>query len=73
MVAGSFQFSENAEKKVKQLISKGFNAKIIGINKWGLTQVAFNSYAHKNDAINSLNKIRRTQSKDAWFLVKTIK
>jgi hypothetical protein len=73
VVAGSFQFSENAEKKVKQLISKGFNAKIIGINKWGLTQVAFNSYAHKNDAINSLNKIRRTQSKDAWFLVKTIK
>ena len=73
VVAGSFQFSENAEKKVKQLISKGFNAKIIGINKWGLTQVAFNSYAHKNDAIYSLNKIRKTQSKDAWFLVKTIK
>jgi hypothetical protein len=73
VVAGSFQFIENADRKVKQLKSKGFNAKIIGINKWGLTQVAFNSYAHKNDAINSLNNIRRTQSKDAWFLVKTIK
>ena len=73
IVAGAFQFSENADRKVKQLISKGFNAKIIGVNEWGLTQVAFDSYAYKNDAINRLNKIRRTVSKDAWFLVKTIK
>lgn len=70
VVAGAFQFPENAEKKVKQLKSKGFNAKIIGINKWGLTQVTFDSFAEKNDAINSLNKIKRTFSKDAWLLVK---
>jgi len=73
VVAGSFQFPENAERKVKQLISKGFNAKIIGVNKYGLTQVAFNSYADRNAAIKSLYKIRRTSSKDAWFLVKTVK
>jgi hypothetical protein len=73
VVAGAFQFTANADKKVKALISQGFNAKIIGINKWGLTQVTFHSYANKNDAINSLNKIKRTVAKDAWLLVKNIK
>ncbi|TXD49675.1 SPOR domain-containing protein [Polaribacter sp. IC073] len=71
VVAGAFQIAENADKKVKELISEGYDAKIIGVNKWGLTQVTFNSYTDKNDAINSLNKIKRTVSKDAWLLVKT--
>ncbi|MFD2529521.1 HU domain-containing protein [Polaribacter marinaquae] len=73
VVAGAFQIPENAETKVKELIAKGFDAKIIGVNKWGLTQVTFNSYADKNDAINNLNKIKRTVSKDAWLLVKALK
>jgi len=73
VVAGAFQFPANADRKVKQLISKGFNAKIIGVNDWGLTQVTFDSYARRNDAINSLNKIKRTVSKDAWLLDKTTK
>ena len=73
VVAGAFQFKENANRKVKQLLADGFNSKIIGINKWGLTQVSFDSYAEKNDAINHLNNIRRTVSPDAWLLVKTAK
>ena len=68
VIAGAFQFPENAAKKVKQLKKKGFNAKIIGVNKWGLTQVAFNSYSNKKDAINNLYKIQDTFSKDAWLL-----
>jgi len=73
VVAGAFQFPANADRKVKQLISQGFNAKIIGVNDWGLTQVTFDSYARRNDAINSLNKIKRTVSEDAWLLDKTTK
>lgn len=73
VIAGAFQFAENADKKVKELISKGFDAKIIGVNKWGLTQVSFNSYANENNAINSLNKIKKTVSKDAWLLIETNK
>ena len=73
VIAGAFQIAENAEKKVNELILKGFNAKIIGVNKWGLTQVTFDSYADKNDAINNLNKIKKTVSKDAWLLIKTSK
>ena len=72
VVAGSFQFVENAKKKVKQLKVKGFNAKIIGVNKWGLTQVAFDSYSSRNEATNHLYKIRKAVSKDAWLLIKKI-
>lgn len=69
IVAGAFQFPENAQKKVNELITKGFNAKVIGVNKWGLTQVTFNSYSDKNEAINSLYKIQKTISKSAWLFV----
>ncbi len=72
IVAGAFQFVENAQKKVKQLQAKGFDAKIIGVNKWGLTQVTFNSYADRNEAINNLYRIQDTISEDAWLLVKKL-
>ena len=70
IIAGAFQFPENAEKKMNQLKKKGFDAKIIGKNKWGLTQVSFNSYSDRNDAINNLYRIQDNVSKDAWLLVK---
>ena len=70
VVAGAFQFPENAQKKVAQLKKKGFEASILGVNKWGLTEVAFASYADRNEAINSLYKIQDTISEDAWLLVK---
>ena len=68
VVAGAFQIRENAEKKVNQLKKQGYNASIIGVNKWGLTEVVFNSFADRNDAINNLYKIQATVSKDAWLL-----
>lgn len=70
VVAGAFQFPENAKKKVAQLKKQGYNAKIIGVNKWGLTQVVFNSFSNRNEAINNLYKIQDTVSEDAWLLVK---
>jgi len=70
LIAGAFQFKENAKNKVKQLKTKGFDSKIIGTNKWGLTQVSFNSYSTRNEATNDLYKIRKTISKDAWLLIK---
>ena len=73
VVAGSFQFEENANKKVKQLKAKGYNAYILGQNKWGLTQVAYDSYADKYEAYRNLNAVRKADSKDAWLLIKTLK
>lgn len=70
VVAGAFQFPINAEKKVKQLKKLGYNAHILGVNKWGLTEVAFNSFDDRNTATNNLYKIQATVSKDAWLLIK---
>lgn len=70
VIAGAFQFVENAHRKVDQLNSKGFNATILGTNKWGLTQVAYASFYKKSDAFQSLSNIRKIDSEDAWLLVK---
>ena len=70
VIAVAFQFVENAHKKVNKLNSKGFNATILGTNKWGLTQVAYASFYKKSDAFQSLADIRKIDSKDAWLLVK---
>ena len=68
IIAGAFREPANADKKVRQLIEKGYDAHIVGVNKWNLTQVAFASYATKEEAQNNLNIIKRT-AKDAWLLV----
>jgi len=70
IIAGAFREPANAEKKLQQLLQKGFNAKILGVNKWNLTPVAYESFNSKNEAINSLNTIKKTDSQDAWLLVK---
>ena len=69
IVAGAFREVENANKKVKELIGNGFKAQILGVNKWGLTQVAFSSYNSRAKAINNLKTIKKTVSSDAWLLV----
>jgi len=70
IIAGAFRESENAEKKLQQLLQKGYNAKILGVNKWNLTQVSYESFNSRNEAINTLNTIKKADSKDAWLLVK---
>lgn len=70
IIAGAFREPKNAEKKLQQLLEKGFNAKILGINKWNLTQVSYESFNSINEAINTLNTIKKIDSKDAWLLVK---
>ncbi len=70
VIAGAFREPINAEKKLNELVEKGYNAKILGVNKWNLTQVCYMSTNSKNEAINTLNKIKKTISKDAWLLVK---
>lgn len=70
IIAGAFRASENAEKKLQYLLQKGYNAKILGINKWNLTEVAFESFIDKNEAINKLYYIKKTESEDAWLLIK---
>lgn len=70
IIAGAFSQPANADKKVNQLKEKGYNARIVGMNKWNLTQVAFGSFATREEAQKFLRKIKNTEAKDAWILVK---
>ncbi|WP_139957348.1 HU domain-containing protein [Flavicella sediminum] len=69
LIVGAFGEEANAFKKVKQLKAKGFNATIIGVNKWGLTQVAVDSYATREEAVKNLAEIKIKVSKDAWLFI----
>lgn len=70
IIAGAFREPANAEKKLNELLNNGYNAKILGVNKWNLTQVSYGSFNSRNEAVNSLNTIKKSVSKDAWLLVK---
>jgi len=72
IIAGAFEFPENAVKKLKQLKAKGFKAEIIGKNKWGLTQVTYASFETRAEAYKNLEKIRDTYSEDAWMFIKKL-
>lgn len=69
IIAGAFKSEKNASIKIKALNKKGYNANVIGVNKWGLTEVSYASFNNKNKAINMLNKIKRTDNKHAWLLI----
>jgi hypothetical protein len=70
IIAGAFRNEKNATRKVNQLIELGYNSKIVGKNKWNLSQVSFESYSSFNDAMKNLTKIKNNTAKDAWLLVK---
>ena len=72
VIAGAFRYPENAVRKVNQLKAMGYKARILGINQWGLTQVSFDSYQSREDAINNLYRIRKTEDEDAWLLVQDL-
>jgi len=67
IVAGAFREPANADKRVAQLQLKGYDAKRIGFNKYGLHNVAFSSFVERNDAINELNKLRAIGFEQAWL------
>jgi len=69
VVAGAFREPLNAQRKLNQLKAKGFDAAIIGKNKWQLTQVVFGSYTTKNAALKVLRQVRTTEDNTAWLLV----
>jgi len=70
IIAGAFQEIENAEKKLAELKVQGYDAKIVGKNRFGLTQVSFTSFDKKEEARVRLKEIQETINQDAWLLVK---
>ncbi|MBV1888051.1 MAG: SPOR domain-containing protein [Urechidicola sp.] len=69
VIAGAFREPSNADKKVHQLIEQGFDAQILGVNKWNLTQVSYASYSTRAEALVGLKSIKKNASPDAWLLI----
>jgi len=68
VIAGAFRQVENAEKRVDELKEKGFNAFYLGENRYGLHQVAYDSFEDPKEALLFLKKVKATESRDAWLL-----
>ena len=69
VVAGAYRSEQNANKAMKELLSQGFEAKILTKNKYGLIPVAFGSYSNLKEAQNLKHKIKAKDSIDAWLLI----
>lgn len=72
VVAGAFRIEENCDKKVMQLRAKGFSARKIGSNKYGLHQVVYASFETRVEARKALQDIKSTHNKAAWLLAKKL-
>ncbi|WP_299258974.1 SPOR domain-containing protein [uncultured Aquimarina sp.] len=72
IVAGAYRIKANANKKVVKLKNKGFDARLIGVNKYGLHQVVYNSYENRLEALKSLQNIKKQQDRRAWLLVEEL-
>jgi hypothetical protein len=71
IIAGSFRFEENSLKMISKLKGKGFiEARKVGVNKFGLLQVAYNSYDTVEEARLALSDIRTKEDVNAWLLIK---
>ena len=70
VVAGAFRVEENAVNKLQALLENGYAAREIGVNKYGLHMVVYNSFEDRLEARKSLRLIQRSENKDAWLLVK---
>ena len=71
IIAGSFRLQENSLKLISQLKEKGFiEARQVGVNKFGLLQVAYNSYDTVEEARLALSNIRINEDTSAWLLIK---
>ena len=72
VVAGAFRMKANSERKLQQLKALGYSARLIGINRYGLHQVVYESFETRKEAEKALFKIRKSQDRAAWLLIKDI-
>ena len=69
VIAGAFRFPENATRKVNQLLQQGYDAQILGVNKWNLTVVSYGSFSSREKALENLSQIKKNVAKDSWLLI----
>jgi cell division septation protein DedD len=71
IIIGAFRNKANAKKQINFLMQKGFDASIVGVNKYGLHQVSAAGFNNEIKAINTLHKLQKTVSKSAWLYINT--
>lgn len=69
VIAGAFRYPENADRKVNQLLDEGYDARILGVNRWNLTVVSYGSFKTREEALMELDSIQKYVEKDSWLLI----
>ena len=72
VVAGAYRSEANAVKAMSQLEAKGFKARKLDKNKFGLYQVLYGSFATYAEAHQKMRDIHKTENREAWLLVKEL-
>lgn len=72
VVVGAFRNEQNAKKTYESLISKGFDARRITANKYGLHPVLSGSYATREEATAAKIALQQSGNPDAWLLVEKL-
>lgn len=74
IIAGAFKNQQNAANKIDYLHQIGFvNAKSIGHNRFGLNQIAYDSFETREEALTALSSIRVVDNKNAWLFIESSK
>ncbi len=72
VIAGAFREENNALSRMEELKEKGYPARNLGINKFGLHQVVYSSHIDKKEALDVLREVKRIENADAWLLVEEL-
>lgn len=67
LIAGCYEYTENAQKKQKELAQKGYDSRIIDYFE-NLYLVSYNGFSSSTEALAALKEIRKEPGKkDTWL------
>jgi len=72
IMAGAFRSEANAQKRYNQLIAKGYDARVLGVNKNGLYPVLYGSYTTFAEAEKEKKEIIENDNPEAWILIQSL-
>ena len=72
IMAGAFRSEANAQKRYNQLVAKGYDARVLGVNRNGYYPVLYGSYTTFAEAEKEKNNIIETDNPEAWILIQSL-
>lgn len=70
IIGGAFEILSNAENLVEDLKNQGFDAEIMGLNKYGLYRVSYSKFSERSEASKQLKVIKKEKNPSAWIFTK---